>query len=454
MRSLAAASLLVFLPTLYFTFSRGAWIALGLGLASAIALDPRRLQFVTTALALAPAPALGLALAYHSEAMTHSTASLAAASREGHRLALVLLALAVVNGLIALALEFAERRVFVPAVVRTAYGVVLGLILVAALTSVFVRYGSPPRLAERAYDTLARPTPQAEDDLNQRLFTLSSKARVTTWKTAWADFEDHRLLGSGAGSYELYWARHRPSPTKVRDAHSLYLETLAELGPAGLVLLAGGLLVPIAGAIRARQRTLVPSAFAAYVAYLIHAGVDWDWEMTAITMTALFCGAALLIACRRGSVDPLSRRTRLGLIAGVLALAVAAFVGVIGNEALASGKRAANAGEWREAESQARKAMRWMPWSSDPWQIAGEAQLARGELESAQATLRTAIAKDPNDWELWLDLSLASKGRARREAAARALRLNPRGPELAGLRKLLGVDEDDAATATPQAGWG
>jgi Flp pilus assembly protein TadD len=156
-------------------------------------------------------------------------------------------------------------------------------------------------------------------------------------------------------------------------------------------------------------------------------------------MTALFCGAALLIAARRDEASPLSRGLRIALVVLVLGLAAGAFVGVIGNEPLAAARRAAEAGNWREAERQARKAMRWMPWSSEPWQVAGEAQVALGELETARATLRTAIDKDPDDWELWLDLSLASKGRERREAASRALRLNPLGPELASARNLLGI---------------
>ena len=42
----AAASLPVLATTLYLTFSRGAWGALGVGLVATIALDPRRLRYV------------------------------------------------------------------------------------------------------------------------------------------------------------------------------------------------------------------------------------------------------------------------------------------------------------------------------------------------------------------------------------------------------------------------
>ena len=128
-------------------------------------------------------------------------------------------------------------------------------------------------------------------------------------------------------------------------------------------------------------------------------------------------------------------------MAALLVLAAGSFVAAIGNAAIAAGRTAADNGEPEKAEADARKAMRWMPWSSEPWQLAGEAQLVRGDLANARATLRTAIDKDPDDWELWLDLSLASRGRGRRVAAARAVRLNPLGPELASSRKLLGLDE-------------
>src|SRR6266508_1361348 len=94
----------------------------------------------------------------------------------------------------------------------------------------------------------------------------------------------------------------------VLDAHSLYLESLAELGPAGLalVLLAFGL--PLA---LRRRDALSAAVLPAYLAYLVHAGLDWDWEMPAVTLFGLACGVALVA----GS----GRRIR---VAGVARLAV------------------------------------------------------------------------------------------------------------------------------------
>jgi hypothetical protein len=76
----------------------------------------------------------------------------------------------------------------------------------------------------------------------------------------------------------------------------LYLETAAELGLVGLVLLLAALGAPLVAA--ARQPHAGAPAAAAYSTFLLHAGLDWDWEMPVTTFAGLACGAALLIAAR------------------------------------------------------------------------------------------------------------------------------------------------------------
>jgi O-antigen ligase len=49
------------------------------------------------------------------------------------------------------------------------------------------------------------------------------------WAAAWHDYQSHPFLGSGAGTYAISWHEERPLPVNVQDAHSLYLETLAEV---------------------------------------------------------------------------------------------------------------------------------------------------------------------------------------------------------------------------------
>jgi len=122
--------------------------------------------------------------------------------------------------------------------------------------------------------------------------------RPSFWRVALEDAGMHPLLGSGAGSFDDVWIAHRPIAANVRDAHSLYLEVLAELGPVGLALLLAMLAAPLVGAARARGTPVVAAAAAGYSAYLVHAGLDWDWEYPVVTLAGLACGAGLLIAAR------------------------------------------------------------------------------------------------------------------------------------------------------------
>jgi len=122
--------------------------------------------------------------------------------------------------------------------------------------------------------------------------------RPAFWRAAVSDASAHPLLGSGAGSFDDYWLDHRTIGAFVEDAHSLYLETMAELGVVGLALLGCALFVPLSAAAR-RRDPLAPIAAAAYVAFLVHAGLDWDWEMPATTLAGLALAAALIGNARR-----------------------------------------------------------------------------------------------------------------------------------------------------------
>jgi O-antigen ligase len=118
--------------------------------------------------------------------------------------------------------------------------------------------------------------------------------RRAYWSVAWHDIEAHPVLGSGAGTYARRWHQERPLPVAVQDAHSLYLETLAETGLPGLFLLAVVLGTPLLATLAKQARSAPISLAPAYVAYLVHAGIDWDWEMPIVTLSALACAATLV----------------------------------------------------------------------------------------------------------------------------------------------------------------
>jgi tetratricopeptide (TPR) repeat protein len=224
----------------------------------------------------------------------------------------------------------------------------------------------------------------------------------------------------------------------VRDAHSLYLQTLAELGPLGLALLLGALLVPVALGIRLRRTPVVPFVLAAYCAYLVHATADWDWQLPGVTVPAIFCASALVVAARSTEERALASRSRILAVCGAGVAVALAFFMVLGNVPLTKASSAADAGRWSVSASEARTAARWLPWSAEPWRMIGEADLALRNLPGAEKALQKAISKDPKNWQLWFDLCAARSGPAAKRALARAAELNPLSPEIAQLRGLKG----------------
>jgi tetratricopeptide (TPR) repeat protein len=389
-RALAAAGLVVFVLTIFFTYSRGTWISLAIGLAAMAVADPRRVALVRTA--AAAAPVVGVAI------------WLAARTHQGFLLTLATVLLGAAAALAAVA----ERRIAPGRTVSIAVTAMLLVLLLAVPAAALARYGSRPAHGHHP---------------------ARFSGRSPLWHQAWREWETHRALGSGAGTFELFWVAHRRTSANARDAHSLYLETLAEIGPVGLALLLATLALPLLAA-RVRSHPFVPGALAAYLAFLVHAAGDWDWEMPAATLLGLFSAAALLLAARPATPRSLPRAGRAVAIAGVAALAFVGFAGLIGNGALDASARAAASERWQQSASQARKAARWLPWSAEAWRRLAVAQSQDGDTAAARASLRRAIAKSPDEWRPWVGLARLSAGRVQRQALRQAALLNPRDPEV------------------------
>jgi O-antigen ligase len=165
-------------------------------------------------------------------------------------------------------------------------------------------------------------TSSAEHGILRKLF---GQNRPHYWHVAWHEWELNRTLGSGAGTFDRYWLHYRTVSSFARDAHSLYLETLAELGPVGLGLLLAALLIPLLS-LRGVRDPLLATAAGAYVAFLVHAGVDWDWEIPAVTLAGLACGSAMLVARRPADAPELGVPARLLLLVPVTGLGILALV--------------------------------------------------------------------------------------------------------------------------------
>ena len=203
-RAVAGAALPVLAATMYFTFSRGAWLALFAGFAVACAVDPHRLQLAFAGAALGVLPAVGVLLASRAEGLTQSGASFGAAVSDGHRLAPVLVLLAALSAAVAVLLRWAERHVRVSATPRVGWAAALLVVVVlAGASAARLEGGSPVHVAQSAWGRV-EAAPQTGDNTG-RLLELSSNGRTGLWHSAWDTFLEHPAVGVGGGSYWQVW---------------------------------------------------------------------------------------------------------------------------------------------------------------------------------------------------------------------------------------------------------
>jgi Flp pilus assembly protein TadD len=126
----------------------------------------------------------------------------------------------------------------------------------------------------------------------------------------------------------------------------------------------------------------------------------------------------------------LSAFRRVAGAAVAIAVLGAALVAHVGNRAVAESAEALERGDTSAAAEAARRARTWAPWSHEPWQLLGEAQLADGDDVAARRSLGEATTRAPEEWRLWLDVAIVSSGPEAGYAITRARELNPLGSEV------------------------
>jgi O-antigen ligase len=126
--------------------------------------------------------------------------------------------------------------------------------------------------------------------------------RSAYWSVARAAVSGHPVAGTGAGTFAQVYRGERPQGPVTRNAHSLYLETLDELGAVGLVLLLATLAIPVVAGVR--LGAAAAPAVGGYTTFLLHLGIDWDWSMPAVVVAGLALGAAAA-AAGRSALDKL-----------------------------------------------------------------------------------------------------------------------------------------------------
>ena len=120
-------------------------------------------------------------------------------------------------------------------------------------------------------------------------FASVSSVRYEYWRVGALAFTREPVHGLGAGGFRVFWREERRVPHSVTEVHSLPLEMAAELGLPGLLLFVafvGGIAVGRPAAPCARARRWRPGRPRSASAWLLHATIDWDWQLPAVTLPA------------------------------------------------------------------------------------------------------------------------------------------------------------------------
>jgi len=333
---------------------------------------------------------------------------------------------------------------------RATVGVLVALLVVGIVASHPIRqfqaFKRPPAIIS------------TKDFASQHLFSGSGSGRWQFWTASIDQWKAHPVLGDGAGSYGPWWVKHMPADYTqyTQYSHSLYIGSLGQLGILGFALTILLALVGIGIGVRrslhsaGERRAALATLTAVYTAFAVAAGFDWVWELTVvagvgIVALALLSGAAATASSPprlvREPIEPrYARRRRFGLgVAALFAawlLICAQAIPLFAQLRIRDSQRYAGQGKTTKALQAAMDARNLQPWASSPYlQLALVSETA-GYTARAHDWIESAIARDPNNYWLWivagrLELKLGDASRAA-ESYSRAESLYPRSPIFAG----------------------
>jgi hypothetical protein len=451
-RGAALAPLPALAAVMYLTSSRGGAAVLVVATLAFVALTHRRPAAAAAALVAVGGSAVAVLVVHARPSLVNGPLNSSAAVSQGRSAALLLaLACLLTGGVYAAACRLGISSPRVGPRAKWALAAVGALVLVAGIIAVnparqFEKFKQPPVFPKGAYT-------QAH-----LLSGAAGNGRWQAWGAALDEFETRPVLGRGAGSYETWWAQHASISYVTRYAHSVYLQTLGELGLVGLALLLGAFgvgAVTAAKRLRAARgadRPVVAAVFAVFIGFAFAAGIDWMWELTVVALVGVVClgllaGPATSFA--PADEPPVSdpgvrapRRRNFLLRAGVVAVGLCAIVSLaiplLTQSNIRDSQHAAAGGHTKAAVADARSARRLQPWASTPYLQLALVQEQRGDLTAARRSIGQAIRRDSLNWQLWLVAARlderAGAVPAARRSYARAVSLNPKSKLFAGAR--------------------
>ena len=334
--ALAYPAIGLLLVTLMLAYSRGALAALLLGLALWFAVVPVRLRGAAVLLVGALAAGLVVAWDFAQGALSSDSVALHTRVVAGRQLGALLLAMLLALALAGLTIGFYTGRHEVSPRTRNNAGAVLLSILVLAVLAfvgaLAVSHRGLTGSISHGFHTLTNTHAPVPAETPGRLTAIGS-VRAIYWNEALKIFQDHPALGAGARSYGTASLRYRSEDLEANDAHGFVVQTLADLGLAGLAIVLALLLTWMAAAGRvthpfnrrwtswrelkqggwqnigwrpvedraelgerraySHERIGMLSMLCLVVVFGVHSTVDWTWFVPGDACVALVCAGWL-----------------------------------------------------------------------------------------------------------------------------------------------------------------
>jgi hypothetical protein len=475
--ALAWPAIGLLLVCMMLAYSRGALVALALGVGAWFLLVPLRLRALVAMAAAIVVAGPVTAWAFSQDGLTTDRAPIAARVDAGHEFGALLLLMAAVLLAAGLAVQFAAaQRPPTPRQRRLAGRgalAVLALVPVMGLIALAAAEGGIEGQVSNAWTQLTDPEARTPANTPDRLTTTSS-VRARYWREAFDIHATEPWLGSGAGAYATVRTRFRDDTLTVRHAHGYVVQTLADLGWTGLIvslLAAAAWLLAAARATGVRRKdrglpydaerigmlTLVVVA----LVFAAHSAVDWTWFVPANAGVAVLCAGwvvgrgplrarlerpegppgpdappwphASRLARLGQRVPPLRALAVLTVVAIALAAAWTAFQPVRAVHAGDAAFDRLDQGQPDAAADMARTATERNPLSVDPLFELSAIEEARGRTQEAEAALDRAVELQPANAEAWrrlgrLRLSTLNDPKGALSAFQAAYYLDPRSP--------------------------
>jgi O-Antigen ligase/Tetratricopeptide repeat len=475
--ALAWPAIGLLLVCMMLAYSRGALAALALGVGAWFLLVPLRLRaLVALASGVLVAGAV-VAWAFAQDGLTTDRAPIAARVDAGHEFGALLLLMAAVLLAAGLAVQFAAAQRPPTTRQRRLAGrgalAVLALIPVMGLLALATAEGGVSGQVSKAWTQLTDPNAETPANTPDRL-TATSSVRARYWREALDIHATERWLGSGAGAYATVRTRFRTDTLMVRHAHGYVVQTLADLGWAGLIVSLLGAAAWLLSAMRATgvrradrglpydaERIGMLTLAVVVLAFAAHSAIDWTWFVPANAAVAVLCAGwvvgrgplrtrlehpegppgpetsawphASRLARLGDRIPPLRALAVLTVIAIALAAAWTAYQPVRAVHAGDAAFDRLDQGQPDAAVESARIATERNPLSVDPLFELAAIEEARGRTQEAEATLERAVELQPANAETWrrlgrLRLSTLDDPKGALSAFQAAYYLDPRSP--------------------------